>query len=189
MRKGSWHSSRSACAATVSVAVRGRGCARRRRLEDPDDRSLRAAHIEGAGDCRSAEPRCTSARRSAPATRCAAQHAADKVVVFIHGAGTPAEVAFDVPYKDYSWMAVSCGRRVRHLLDGRDRHRPVDAGPWPMNDPCNLTPQQQAPLDPTLIAAPVSAGLSEDAHDDRATTGTTSTRLSTTFARSGMSTR
>ena len=28
----------------------------------------------------------------------------DKVVVFIHGAGTPAEVAFDVPYKDYSWM-------------------------------------------------------------------------------------
>ena len=26
----------------------------------------------------------------------------DKVVVFIHGAGTPAEVAFDVPYKDYS---------------------------------------------------------------------------------------
>src|SRR4051812_31043099 len=29
----------------------------------------------------------------------------DRVVLFIHGAGTPAEVAFDVPYKDYSWMA------------------------------------------------------------------------------------
>src|SRR5437667_4896541 len=27
------------------------------------------------------------------------------VVLFIHGAGTPAEVAFDVPYSDYSWMA------------------------------------------------------------------------------------
>ena len=27
------------------------------------------------------------------------------VVLFVHGAGTPAEVAFDVPYKDYSWMA------------------------------------------------------------------------------------
>src|SRR5262249_10856424 len=26
------------------------------------------------------------------------------VVLFVHGAGTPAEVAFDVPYKDYSWM-------------------------------------------------------------------------------------
>src|SRR5437773_2008693 len=27
--------------------------------------------------------------------------AADRVVVFIHGAGTPAEVAFDVPFQDY----------------------------------------------------------------------------------------
>ncbi len=27
------------------------------------------------------------------------------VVLFVHGAGTPAEVTFDVPYKDYSWMA------------------------------------------------------------------------------------
>ena len=31
--------------------------------------------------------------------------AADNVVLFVHGAGTPAEVSFDVPYKDYSWMA------------------------------------------------------------------------------------
>lgn len=31
--------------------------------------------------------------------------AADRVVLFIHGAGTPAEVAFDAPYKDFSWMA------------------------------------------------------------------------------------
>src|SRR6266436_4426477 len=29
---------------------------------------------------------------------------ANRVVLFIHGAGTPAEVAFDVPYQDYSWM-------------------------------------------------------------------------------------
>ena len=33
------------------------------------------------------------------------RQAADNVVLFIHGAGTPAEVSFDVPYKDYSWMA------------------------------------------------------------------------------------
>src|SRR5262245_40484604 len=26
------------------------------------------------------------------------------IVLFVHGAGTPAEVAFDVPYGDYSWM-------------------------------------------------------------------------------------
>jgi hypothetical protein len=30
--------------------------------------------------------------------------AGDKVVLFVHGAGTPAEVSFDVPYQDYSWM-------------------------------------------------------------------------------------
>ena len=29
---------------------------------------------------------------------------ADKTVLFIHGAGTPAEVSFDVPHQDYSWM-------------------------------------------------------------------------------------
>ena len=31
--------------------------------------------------------------------------ASDRVVLFVHGAGTPAEVAFDVGYQDYSWMA------------------------------------------------------------------------------------
>jgi len=31
--------------------------------------------------------------------------AADRVVLFVHGAGTPAEVAFDVPHAGYSWMA------------------------------------------------------------------------------------
>ena len=33
------------------------------------------------------------------------RQAPDNVVLFVHGAGTPAEVSFDVPYKDYSWMA------------------------------------------------------------------------------------
>lgn len=27
-----------------------------------------------------------------------------KIVLFIHGAGTPAEVGFDVPVPGYSWM-------------------------------------------------------------------------------------
>ena len=30
---------------------------------------------------------------------------AERVALFVHGAGTPAEVAFDVPQPDYSWMA------------------------------------------------------------------------------------
>ena len=29
---------------------------------------------------------------------------ADRVALFVHGAGTPAEVSFDVEYQDYSWM-------------------------------------------------------------------------------------
>jgi pimeloyl-ACP methyl ester carboxylesterase len=77
----------------------------------------------------------------------------DRVVVFIHGAGTPAEVAFDVPYKDYSWMAylAEAGFDVFAMdVTGIGR----SARPWPMNDPCNLSPQQQAPLIPTLIPAP-----------------------------------
>jgi acetyl esterase/lipase len=39
------------------------------------------------------------------ATVLRAQTLRDRVVLFVHGAGTPAEVAFDVPYQDYSWMA------------------------------------------------------------------------------------
>src|SRR4029078_640847 len=38
-----------------------------------------------------------AARRGAPN--------GDRVALFVHGAGTPAEVAFDVPQPDYSWMA------------------------------------------------------------------------------------
>jgi hypothetical protein len=30
---------------------------------------------------------------------------ADHVVLFVHGAGTPGEVGFDIHYEDYSWMA------------------------------------------------------------------------------------
>src|SRR5438067_4780699 len=40
-----------------------------------------------------------------PATVSGAASGEDRVVLFVHGAGTPAEVAFDVPYQDYSWMA------------------------------------------------------------------------------------
>src|SRR5690349_8525023 len=28
----------------------------------------------------------------------------DRVVLFVHGAGTPSEVSFDASYQDYSWM-------------------------------------------------------------------------------------
>jgi pimeloyl-ACP methyl ester carboxylesterase len=79
--------------------------------------------------------------------------APDRVVLFIHGAGTPAEVAFDVPYQDYSWMAylAEAGFDVFAMdVTGIGR----SARPWPMNDPCNLSPQQQAALVPSLLPAP-----------------------------------
>ena len=77
----------------------------------------------------------------------------DRVVLFVHGAGTPAEVAFDVPARDYSWM----GYLARAGFDvfsmdatgyGRSTRPPA------MNDPCNLTREQQAGFIPSLIPAP-----------------------------------
>ena len=76
----------------------------------------------------------------------------NKVVLFIHGRGTPAEVAFDVPHQGYSWMA--------YLADaGYDVFAVSVAGygrsyrPALMNDPCNLAPAVQAQFIPSLIPA------------------------------------
>ena len=68
---------------------------------------------------------------------------ADRVVLFVHGAGTPAEVAFDVPYQDYSWMAflARAGFDVFSVdMTGYGR----STRPAPMNDPCNLAKDRQA---------------------------------------------
>src|SRR5688572_3000516 len=76
----------------------------------------------------------------------------DRVVLFVHGAGTPAEVAFDVPYQDYSWM----GFLAREGFDvfsvdmtgyGRSTR------PTLMNDPCNLSRDEQTELVPVLLSA------------------------------------
>lgn len=76
--------------------------------------------------------------------------AQDRVALFIHGAGTPAEVAFDVPYQDYSWMAylAHAGYDVFSMdMTGYGR----STRPAAMNDPCNLTRAQQAAYIPSLI--------------------------------------
>ena len=97
--------------------------------------------------------------------------AADRVALFIHGAGTPGEVSFDVPYQDYSWMAylAHAGFDVFAMdMTGYGR----STRPAPMNDPCNLTSKQQADFVPALIAAPCQASypyqmttLASDWHD------------------------
>lgn len=77
----------------------------------------------------------------------------DKVVLFIHGAGTPAEVAYDVNFEDYSWMAflAKAGFDVFGMdMTGYGR----STRPAAMNDPCNLSKAQQAGFIPDLIAAP-----------------------------------
>ena len=67
--------------------------------------------------------------------------AGDKVVLFVHGAGTPAEVSFDVPYQDYSWMGylAAAGYDVFSVdMTGYGR----SARPAPMAETCNPAPQQ-----------------------------------------------
>jgi pimeloyl-ACP methyl ester carboxylesterase len=81
------------------------------------------------------------------------QRGSSGVILFVHGAGTPAEVAFDVPYSDYSWMAylANAGFDVFSMdVEGYGR----STRPTVMNDPCNLARAQQAQFVPSLIAAP-----------------------------------
>lgn len=100
--------------------------------------------------------------RALPTTVARASALGDRVVLFVHGAGTPAEVAFDVPYQDYSWMAhlARAGFDV-FSMDTTGYGR--STRPYPMNDPCNLSSEQQAPLVGTLLAAPCKATYAQQA--------------------------
>jgi pimeloyl-ACP methyl ester carboxylesterase len=79
--------------------------------------------------------------------------AADRVVLFVHGAGTPAEVSFDVHFKDYSWMAylADAGFDVFSMdMTGYGR----STRPPPMADACNFPKAQQGQFVPKPLAAP-----------------------------------
>jgi pimeloyl-ACP methyl ester carboxylesterase len=85
----------------------------------------------------------------------------DRVVLFVHGAGTPAEVAFDVSHQDYSWM----GFLARAGFDvfsmdttgyGRSTRPPA------MNDPCNLSQEQQKTFVPAFLTAPCAPNYSRN---------------------------
>jgi pimeloyl-ACP methyl ester carboxylesterase len=92
-------------------------------------------------------------RERARAATVARAPAGGNVVLFVHGAGTPAEVAFDVPYKDYSWMAylARAGFDV-FSMDTTGYGR--STRPAAMNDPCNLPPDQQGEIVPAKCNAP-----------------------------------
>ncbi len=83
---------------------------------------------------------------------------ADRVVLFIHGAGTPAEVSFDVPAQDYSWMAYLARAGFdTFAMDTSGYGRSVR--PAAMNDPCNVAPDRQAMWVPSLIPGAMQAQL------------------------------
>jgi pimeloyl-ACP methyl ester carboxylesterase len=68
-----------------------------------------------------------------------------KVVLFIHGAGTPAEVGFDVPVPGFSWMEYLADKGLDVFsmdMTGYGR----STRPLVMNDRCNLSPAQQEEL-------------------------------------------
>jgi pimeloyl-ACP methyl ester carboxylesterase len=88
----------------------------------------------------------------------------DRVALFIHGAGTPAEVSFDVPYQDYSWMAylAAAGFDV-FSMDTTGYGR--STRPAPMNDPCNLAKDRQTGFVPAPCAPGYPHALTTIASD------------------------
>lgn len=72
------------------------------------------------------------------------------VVLFIHGAGTPAEVAFDVPLEGYSWMAYLAEAGFdTFAMDTTGYGR--STRPYQMNNICNLSEAQQQDFIPAVI--------------------------------------
>src|SRR5437773_357732 len=99
--------------------------------------------------------------RSKAATPLRSANLADRVVLFVHGAGTPAEVAFDVPYQDYSWMGYLAGAGFDVFsMDTTGYGR--STRPAAMNDPCNLSQEQQKTFVPGFLAAPCAASYSRN---------------------------
>src|SRR6476646_1920517 len=91
--------------------------------------------------------------RAKVATPLRSGNLADRVVLFVHGAGTPAEVAFDVPRDDYSWMAYLAQAGFDAFsMDTTGYGR--STRPSAMNDPCNLSQEQQKTFAPGFLAAP-----------------------------------
>lgn len=75
-----------------------------------------------------------------------------QVVLFVHGGFSPSAVAYDLDYKNFSWMAylARAGFDVFAMT-----HTAYGASPKPvMDDPCNVDPKQQQLLIPHVLKEP-----------------------------------
>ena len=130
-------------------------CIARLSLADDGQRLLSIDHyvlVRSAAPMMSGQPAHLYVREVVQARTLRDAPSADRVALFVHGAGTPAEVAFDVPYRDYSWMAylAEAGFDVFAMdMTGYGR----STRPAPMDDPCNLSREQQTAFVPSLIPA------------------------------------
>ena len=94
---------------------------------------------------------------------------ADRIVLFVHGAGTPSSVAYDIRHADYSWM--------RYLANAGFDVFAMDltgyggsTRPYPMNDLCNLTAELKKVLHPMAVNCEATYGsqlttMGSDWHD------------------------
>ncbi len=73
------------------------------------------------------------------------------VALFVHGGYSPSTLAFDVPYRDYSWMEFLA--RAGFDVFAMDMTGYGRSGRPMMDDPCNLDPKQQDLLIPRNLAA------------------------------------
>lgn len=79
-------------------------------------------------------------------------------VLFVHGAGTPAEVAFDVPVQGYSWMAYLAEKGFATYATDMTGYGRSER-PAAMEDRCNLSVEQQQQEFGTACKASVATAL------------------------------
>lgn len=91
--------------------------------------------------------------RTLAATSLRGNDLSGRVVLFVHGAGTPAEVAFDVPHAGHSWMLFLAEAGYdTFAMDTTGYGR--STRPHVMNDICNLSEQSQQDFIPALLSEP-----------------------------------
>lgn len=132
-----------------SVGMARPVCAERQRA-DRNHRALRAACLDGTPPSQAVQL-CVGEKLLANSEGDTSGQ--KPVVVFVHGSSYSSTHAFDLPFKDYSWMdaAVRAGFHVFGMDitgSGRSTRAPQ------MDDPCNVIPSQQPLIVPSPLEAP-----------------------------------